>query len=224
MSSVHGNSGLTLLNQKAPSKQRKVLKQAGFTLIEILVAMSIFALIAVGATQILTTVTDSNDLSEERFQSLQELQRAMLIIERDFLQMVPRKTRVDGEVSDVIVFGGRFSFESSREGLGFVRSGWHNPKLTLRRSTLQSVAYRVQDDQLHRLYSTYVDNAIGFEPKVRVLLDNIESVQFEFLEKFSSSKFDWQTADAAEELPIAVAIIIESKMYGEIRREFKVRR
>jgi general secretion pathway protein J len=224
MISVQGDSGLTLLNQEAPSKQRDVAKQDGFTLIEILVAMSIFALIAVGATQILTTVTDSNDLSEERFQSLQELQRAMLIIERDFLQMVPRKTRVDGEVSDVIVFGGRFTFESSSEGLGFVRSGWHNPKLTLRRSTLQSVAYRVQDDQLHRLYSTYVDNAIGFEPKVRVLLNNIESVQFEFLEKFSSSKFDWQPADAVEELPIAVAIIIESKMYGEIRREFKVRR
>ncbi len=199
------------------------IKQAGFTLIEILIAMAIFALIAVGAAQILTSVTDSNDLSDQRFQSLQELQRAMLIIERDFLQMVPRKTRVEGEVSDTLVFGGKFAFESTTGGLGFVRSGWHNPQLTLRRSTLQSVAYRVQDNQLQRLYSNYVDNAVGFEPKMRVLLKDIESLRFEFLEKFSSSKFEWEEAEPVEELPIAVAIIIESRVYGEIRREFKVR-
>ncbi|MFT5277805.1 MAG: general secretion pathway protein J [Glaciecola sp.] len=200
------------------------IKQAGFTLIEILIAMAIFALIAAGAAQILTSVTDSNDLSDERFQSLQELQRAMLIIERDFLQMVPRKTRVEGEVSDTLVFGGKFAFESTTEGLGFVRSGWHNPQLTLRRSTLQSVAYRVQDNQLQRLYSNYVDNPVGFEPKMRVLLKDIESLRFEFLESFSSSsKFEWEEAEPVEELPIAVAIIIESRIYGEIRREFKVR-
>lgn len=199
-------------------------KQTGFTLIEILIAMAIFAMIAVGATQILTTVTDSNELSEERFQSLQELQRAMLIIERDFLQMVPRKARMEGEVSEHVVFAGKFAFDSETEGLGFVRSGWHNPQLTLRRSTLQSVAYRIQENELHRLYSNYVDNAVGFEPKVRVLLKNIESISFEFLKKFDSKKFEWEEAEPSDELPIAVAIIIESENYGEIRREFKVRR
>ena len=198
--------------------------QLGFTLIEIMVAMAIFALIAVGSVAMLTAISDKNDLSEERMQSLQEMQRAMLIIERDFLQMVPRKARLEGEVSDNLVFAGKFAFESDSEGLGFVRSGWHNPQLTLRRSTLQSVAYRTQDNQLQRLFSTYVDNAIGYEPKMRVLLENVESVSFEFLEKFDSKKFEWKEAEPIEELPIAVAIIIKSKLYGEIRREFQVRR
>lgn len=198
--------------------------QSGFTLIEIMVAMAIFALIAVGSVAMLTAIADKNDLSEQRMQSLQAMQRAMLIIERDFLQMVPRRTRVDGEVTDNLVFADNYAFESDSYGLAFVRSGWHNPQLTLRRSTLQSVAYRTQDSQLQRLYSTYVDNAIGHEPKMRVLLDGIESVQFEFLEKFDNKKFEWKEAEPIEELPIAVAIIIKSELYGEIRREFKVRR
>jgi len=198
--------------------------QSGFTLIEILVAMAIFALIAVGSVTMLTAVSAQNDLSDERMQALQTMQRAMLIIERDFLQMVPRKTRIEGEVSDILIFAGEFEFESESAGIGFVRSGWHNPQLTLRRSTLQSVAYRTQNKELQRLYSTYVDNVIGFEPKVRVLLEGIESVSFEYLDKFDKKTFEWIDAKPVEQLPIAVAIIIKSEIYGEIRREFKVRR
>jgi general secretion pathway protein J len=204
---------------------RKIARnQSGFTLVEILVAMAIFALIAVGSVTMLSAVTTQNELSDERMKALQDMQRAMLIIERDFLQMVPRKTRVDGDVSDILVFAEKFAFESDSGSIGFVRSGWHNPQLTLRRSTMQSVAYRTQDKKLERLYTTYVDNAIGVEPKARVLLEGVESISFEFLEKFDSKKFEWKQAESVEELPIAVAVIIESEAYGEIRREFKVRR
>ncbi|MBF7074358.1 type II secretion system minor pseudopilin GspJ [Glaciecola sp. MH2013] len=196
----------------------------GFTLIEILIAMAIFALIALGATSILTNVSDADEASQERFVQLQNLQRAMLIIERDFLQMVPRKTRAEGEVNDILVLAGDFNFESDSGAIGFVRSGWHNPQLTLRRSTLQSVAYRTREGKLERLHSTYVDNVIGFEPKERVLLDNIDSVAFEFLEKFDAKKFTWEEAESTEQLPIAVAIILTSSVYGEIRREFRIRR
>ena len=209
-----------LRNQRASSVKR----QWGFTLLEVLIAMAIFALIAFGVTQILTTVTDAEEASEERFQALQNLQRAMLVMERDFLQMVPRKTRIEGEVTDTLIFAGEYLFDSSSDGLGFVRAGWHNPQLVLPRSTMQSVAYRVNEDKLERLYSTYVDNSIGFEPKVRVLLEGIEKIEFEFLEKFDTKEFTWEEAESVEELPIAVAVIITSKLYGEIRREFKVRR
>jgi general secretion pathway protein J len=201
-----------------------VKRQWGFTLLEVLIAMAIFALIAFGVTQILTTVTDAEEASEERFQALQNLQRAMLVMERDFLQMVPRKTRVEGEVTDTLIFAGEYLFDSSSDGLGFVRAGWHNPQLVLPRSTMQSVAYRVNEDKLERLYSTYVDNSVGFEPKVRVLLEGIEKIEFEFLEKFDTKEFTWEEAESVEELPIAVAVIITSQLYGEIRREFKVRR
>ena len=82
------------------------MKQRGFTLIEILIAMAIFTLIGLASTGLLTTVIDSNDLSSERFEKLQQLQRAMVIIERDIQQAVPRPVRAEGETQTVVMAGG----------------------------------------------------------------------------------------------------------------------
>jgi len=153
--------------------------QRGFTLIEILVAMAIFTLIGLASTGLLTTVIDSNSLSQERFEKLQLLQRAMVTIERDIQQAVSRPVRVNGEKRKAVMAGGDVD-GSDGDGIGFVRGGWHNPQLMLPRSTLQYVAYRLRDNKLERLYTNYVDNVIGYEPKVRLLLENIESFNVEF--------------------------------------------
>lgn len=199
--------------------------QRGFTLIEILIAMAIFTLIGLASTGLLTTVIDSNDISEERFAKLQLLQRAMITIERDLQQAVPRATRVNGEKQDVVMAGGETD-DSDDDGIGFVRGGWHNPQLMLPRSTLQFVAYRLQENKLERLYSNYVDNVIGYEPKVRVLLEDVESLKIEFLATSNSSSLDededisWSENYKGTALPRAVAIEFVSKDFGKIRREF----
>ena len=199
--------------------------QRGFTLIEILIAMAIFTLIGLASTGLLTTVIDSNDISEERFAKLQLLQRAMITIERDLQQAVPRATRVNGEKQDVVMAGGEPD-DSDDDGIGFVRGGWHNPQLMLPRSTLQFVAYRLQENKLERLYSNYVDNVIGYEPKVRVLLEDVESFKIEFLATSNNSSLDededisWSENYKGTALPRAVAIEFVSKDFGKIRREF----
>lgn len=199
--------------------------QRGFTLIEILIAMAIFTLIGLASTGLLTTVIDSNDISEERFAKLQLLQRAMVTIERDLQQAVPRAARVNGEKQDVVMAGGEVD-NSDDDGIGFVRGGWHNPQLMLPRSTLQYVAYRLNENRLERLYSNYVDNVIGYEPKVRVLLEDIESLKIEFLATSSNESLDqdedlsWNESYKGTALPRAVAIEFVSKDFGKIRREF----
>ncbi|NDW21287.1 type II secretion system minor pseudopilin GspJ [Alteromonas hispanica] len=200
--------------------------QRGFTLIEILVAMAIFTLIGLASTGLLTTVIDSNTLSQERFEKLQLLQRAMVTIERDIQQAVSRSVRVEGEKREIVMAGGEVE-GSDDDGIGFVRGGWHNPQLMLPRSTLQYVAYRLRDNQLERLYSNYVDNVIGYEPKVRVLLDEIESFKVEFLAGNNSSStveedddIKWSESYQGKVLPRAVAIEFVSKDFGLLRREF----
>lgn len=199
--------------------------QRGFTLIEILIAMAIFTLIGLASTGLLTTVIDSNDISEERFAKLQLLQRAMITIERDLQQAVPRAVRVNGEKQEVVMAGGETD-DSDGDGIGFVRGGWHNPQLMLPRSTLQYVAYRLKENKLERLYSNYVDNVIGYEPKVRVLLEDVESLKVEFLATSNSSSLDedddisWGESYKGSTLPRAVAVEFVSKDFGKIRREF----
>lgn len=195
----------------------------GFTLLEILIAMAIFTLIGIASTGVMTSVIDSNELSEQRFGKLQALQRAMITIERDLLQIVPRAIRLEYEANEVVISGDKNSFDSEFYGLGFVRAGWQNPQLMLRRSTLQAVAYRVMEGRLERLYGNYVDNVAGYEPKVRVLMENIEDFQVRFLldtEEDADNLENWEESVNSNKLPIAVSITIVSKDFGEIRRDF----
>tara|TARA_B110000902_G_scaffold115026_1_gene135170 strand:- start:824 stop:1456 length:633 start_codon:yes stop_codon:yes gene_type:complete len=194
----------------------------GFTLIEILVAMAIFTLIGLASTGVLNSVINSDQLSSERFAKLEELQRAMLTIERDILQIVPRALRVNGEPVSVVISGGEDVLNSDADGLGFVRAGWHNPQMLLPRSTLQAIGYRLQEEQLQRLYGNYVDNVIGYEPKIKILLSDIEDFRVSFLTEVEQLEKpeEWEESYSNANIPIAISITLVSKTFGEIRREF----
>jgi general secretion pathway protein J len=196
--------------------------KGGFTLIEILVAMAIFTIIGLASTGVLNSVINSDQLSSERFEKLEELQRAMLTIERDILQIVPRKVRINSEPVSAVISGGEDVFDSDADGIGFVRAGWHNPQMLLPRSTLQAVGYRIQEEQLQRLYGNYVDNVIGYEPKIKILLSDIEDFRVSFLTEAEQLEEpdEWKETYSSATLPIAISITIVSKTFGEIRREF----
>lgn len=203
------------------------MKQRGFTLIEIMVAIAIFAFISVASTAVLTTVLDSDAISSEHFDKFQRLQRAVITIERDLQQAVPRPVRIDGQTNPIVMRGGERD-EDDNEGLAFVRSGWQNPQMMLPRSTLQAVAYRVRDGNLERLHTNYVDNVIGTEPKVRVLLEDIDKFKVEFIADMEedtnslsdSDELNWRESYVGAVLPKAVAIEFVTKDFGLIRREF----
>lgn len=195
-------------------------KQQGFTLIEILVAMAIFSLIGLASTALLTTVIDDDKASSQRFAELEQLQRAMLTIERDLLQALPRPVRVNGEVNQIVMRGGEDELGGLADSIGFVHGGWHNPQLMLPRSTLQLVGYRLEENKLLRLYGNYLDNVIGYEPKTRVVLEGISDFQVEFLISGTEDEQEWQESYLGTVLPRAVAITITSDVFGKIRREF----
>lgn len=200
-------------------------RAAGFTLLEILVAMAIFAMIGLASTGVLNSVINSNQISEERFEKLQALQRAMLVIERDVLQAIERPVRINGEQTDIVMRGGELD-DSDADGLAFVRGGWQNPQMMLARSTQQTVAYRLVDNKLERLYSNYVDNVIGYEPKTRVLLTGVTDFRVEFVaqtdnnEPSASSTITWNDTYTGSALPKAVALTLQTQDFGTIRREF----
>lgn len=199
----------------------KSTKFSGFTLIEILVAMAIFSLIGLASTALLTSVINDDKVSTERFEQLEKLQRAMLTIERDLLQAVPRSVRINGEVNDIVMQGGEDELGGSADSIGFVRGGWQNPQLMLPRSTLQLVGYRLREGELQRLYGNYLDNVIGYEPKIKVLLTGISDFQIEFLVAASTGgEAEWQESYKGTVLPQAVAITLTSDTFSVIRREF----
>ena len=81
----------------------------------------------------------------------------------------------------------------------------------------------MQDNQLQRLHTNFVDSVIGTEPKMRVLLENIDDFQVEVLRTISvDDDFEWSETIESTELPRAIQITINSSQFGEVRRVFAV--
>lgn len=192
--------------------------QQGFTLIEMLLAVTIFALVSLASFEILDGVTDANQASEQTIEQLHGLERAFFWIERDFLQTTQRAVRIDGEpVSEQVFFGGDLVMESEGGAVRFTHDGWRNPNMILPRSEIQAVTYRMIEGNLQREYFTYPDPVEGEQPQVQILLTDIESLVFEFF-----SEDGWGNVWEKPGLPSAVKVIIETEALGEVERWYKL--
>ena len=177
-----------------------------------------FSVISMASFSIFQTVLNSDTVSKERTDRINELQRGFLVIERDMIQITRRSVRFNGESpQEGFLHTDNESFSSNEQALGFVRHGWTNPGLLLPRSDVQSVAYQLNENVLERLHFNFVDAVLGEEPKVRPLISKVEKLDFEF---YDGKK--WQKTLAENSLPIAIAIELDTTDYGVIRRQFLV--
>jgi len=196
-------------------------KSAGFTLIEVIIAMAIFAILAILSYGGLHSVIMSKTNTEASLERLQELQMTMLTLSSDLQQLSTR------DAHDAL--GGtlpKLSTQSSDFIIEFTRSGWRNPA-NLQRSSLQRVAYQLKDDALIRIYWPHIDRADDDQRVERTLIRNIESLELKFLNADNEWKEDWPSANAlsssaAVELPRAVDIQLKMNDWGEIKRLLKV--
>ena len=204
--------GMCSLQNKHCKKQTKL----GFTLLEVLIAMAIFSLISLAGVTILNTVINSKENSAKHIARLNEIQRAFLIMERDFLQISRRSIRIAGEKPLTgFIHTDQQNFDST--SLAFVRGGWRNPGLVMPRSDMQSVAYQLKGNTLERLHFNFVDAIEDQKPKKRPLLSQVNSVIFEY---YLDNK--WEKQLTGKGLPEAIAIEVDLADYGVIRREFLV--
>ena len=193
-------------------------EQQGFTLLEVLIAIAIFSVVSLASFTIFDTVLRGDENSKIRSDRQNELQRAFLLMERDFTQIAKRSMRINGEApSNSFLQTSDDSFLADEQAIAFVRNGWTNPGLLLPRSDMQRVAYRVVDETLQRLHYNFVDAVVGQEPKIRPLISQVTNLTFEF---YDGSK--WQDKWSGSTLPQAIAIEIETEVYGLIRRQFLV--
>lgn len=195
-------------------------KSKGFTLLEVIIAIAIFSMISLTSFNIFDTVLRSDEVSKERTARLNELQRAFVIIERDLMQIAQRSVRIDGEAPLKTFLRGKNNDSPNEEAdLSFVRNGWTNPGLLMPRSNMQSVAYKLneEDEILERQHYNFVDPVLGENAKVRALITGAIKVDFEYFYKQT-----WQKELRNDSLPLAIAIELELNDFGVIRRQFLV--
>lgn len=183
----------------------------GFTLLEVLVAVAIFALVGIASHRLLLSAVRVDAQTRDQEQQLRQLTRAMTTLERDIEQALVRPV-LGNEGRSEPAFWSR----PDGQALQWTRGGWNNP-LGTTRAQLQRVRWRYEDKQLIRDYWTVLDRADTSAAQIQVVLEHIDAVQWRFLDRQGVWRAQWQGNDA-QALPRAVEIRIEHKRFGALRR------
>ncbi len=179
----------------------------GFTLLEILVAMAIFAIMSVMAYSGLRVLLDARAATSLRSERLAELQIALYLIGEDLAQSIARPVRDEYGVQETGAHGG-----ISGELLTLTRSvpAWSAYQAG---SRLQRISYRFEQGALYRLAWTTLDRTQQSEYRRRKLID-LEQIQLRFFDD------DWTDSWSSDYAPKAVEIVFTINGLGDIKRLF----
>jgi general secretion pathway protein J len=187
----------------------------GFTLVEVMVAVALFALAAALALGGMNAITRARGQLQAEAERLAALQLAVGMAERDLRGVALREVREGyGQLLPPLL-GARAGLELSRHAsTGLLREG---------RADLERVAYRVQDGRWLRLRYPVLDRVPASEPLVDQLLEGVESVDWRYLGRAGAAPLDaWPPPRGGEALPRAVELRLTLRDFGEIRRVFEL--
>ena len=195
----------------------------GFTLLELLVALAVFAVMAVAAYSGLSNVLLTRAAVEIENRRLAMVQLAFYRLAQDLEQVTPRSVR--DQYGDSLP--ALHSNVQDADALLFTRAGWDNP-LGQPRASLQRVAYRLREGRLWRLHWDVLDRGGLSEPREIMLLDRVRELRLRFLDQDDAWRNDWPpTADQQNDaehkpqpdpLPRAVEISLTLEDWGEMTR------
>ena len=192
----------------------------GFTLLGLLVAMAIFALLSVMAYSGLGAMVDTKEHVEREAERLSEVQRALAFLARDLQQAAGRPVRDEyGEALPAMAWE-----LNGPSQLEFSRGGWRNPA-GRPRSDLQRLSYELVETRLERCSWPVLDRAPRSECFRRVLLQEVEGFSVEFLDRAGQWQAQWPPEPAGDaapatgrELPAALRFTLDLKDWGRIQR------
>ncbi|MES9855576.1 MAG: type II secretion system minor pseudopilin GspJ [Sedimenticola sp.] len=192
-------------------------RQYGFTLLEIMVAMAVFAVLSAMAYGGLQSVLQSRQGLQGASERLSRLQLALLLVERDLGQLSMRSVRV----SDNKPLAAMQS-PADDNLIEFTSGGWANP-LAGPRSSLRRIAYGLEQQRLIRSTWAVLDRTYSMEPLSATLIEGVTELSLRMLDSKGGWHTRWplskaQGGDLIGASPVAVEVTIELEDMGSIRR------
>ena len=198
--------------------------EAGFTLMEVVIALSIFAVMSVGAYNIVNNVLAYQKASKQQITSLQLMSTMFRWLEDDLKQAIARPVR--GK------YGGTLpAFEGYYDSFSLTHTGWAN-LFNEKRSTLQRTNYALasgttDDSRFQFLWvreSWIVLDQAPNSSAARQFQVPVQTLRFRYLDPSRGWQSVWPVSrgDKQEklEIPVAVEVLVETEDFGEVRRLF----
>jgi len=195
-------------------------KHNGFTLVEVLVATFLLAIIGSAGFTMLQRITDAKSSIEEHSDRITELQRTFYWLAEDVTQIANRSVRSS-------VGSPMPAFQVNIQGsslFDLTRAGWANPAgdILPPRSTLQRVSYALEEDKLFRSYWYHLDTLEEAPSKRRQLLTGVEELTLRFMGADGNWETQWPPLNVQDDpgLPRALEFTFMLDDYGKIVRVF----
>ena len=170
---------------------------AGFTLVEMLVALTIFSLLAAAGVGILRASVDTQAAVEARLADVGAIGRLHALLSSDVGQAVLRPTRGPG--------GERPPFIGESRSMELVRAGWENLDGEPR-SNLQRVEWRLDQGGLARIGHRQLDG--GDEAPPAIIARSVEQAAFRYRGAAGDWASVWQST-TQEPLPAAIELSLQ---------------
>lgn len=190
-------------------------RRAGFTLVEVLISLMIFAMIAAAGAAVLGVTIDNRFAVKAASDRVGDLQRMRSLLRADLGQASARRSRgTTGRPMPQPIVGAAAPGDPI---LTLTRAGWSNPGEQARPS-LQRVEYRLVEDRLERRVSSHLDGARPGPPQV--LYRGVRDVTVAFVRDGQAAPAFISSIDRP--LPDAVRIGMTVQGYGRIDQLFLV--
>jgi len=184
---------------------------AGFTLLELLVALAIFAVVAVLAWGGLDAVARTQRGLERAGSALTQLQQAIGHFERDMRQAVPRPIRTESDQVEPALIG-----SADRLDLSLWRSAASESHAT---AGVQRASWRCRDGQLQRSQWGALDRTGATPLRETVELTKLAHCQFRYVAADGTRSDRWpMPGPSPQSLPGGVELSFGIAGQGEFRR------
>lgn len=190
----------------------------GFTLLEVLVAITIFSIMSIVALTGIKSIMDSQALTDKVVERITQLQKTFFYLEQDLRYTLERNVRNEfGDNMPALV-----ASNTGTQGLALTRMGISNPQGLLR-SSLVRVRYLLKENTLVRTRYTILDGA-GDTNNTHVdrnLISQLEELEFRFLQQNNEWTDNWPPINPLANqkvLPRAVEIKLTHETLGQISR------